>query len=238
MSCAGFDVVGRSWSACASSSGGWRRTPRACRRTGVRTVSATVGDSEVPVNGPVRDSRATVDATAVKLAVSPHVCPAVRRDGEPCRSKILLEDGFCSAHSGLAAATPAERGRRGGLASGQARREQGKSVRTLLREKAEEEAETIWGVYHDGFSALTGDGDPDHRARLVSVEGVLAQAYGRPATTLQGDEDHPLTFRVRRDGPATPVARVRRDARRRSLDGEPPNLAPPPPRSPPRVGGC
>ena len=209
--------------------GGERRAR--VRRTGVRTVSATVGDSEVPVNGPVRDSRATVDATAVKLAVSPHVCPAVRRDGEPCRSKILLEDGFCSAHSGLAAATPAERGRRGGLVSGEVRREQAKSVRDRLRERLEAEADEIWRVYRDAFDATDGDGDVDHRARLASVEGVLAQAYGRPATTIVGEDDRPLSFRVQREGvPASLVAVFDVLRAAGALEGGPPPVELPAPR--------
>jgi hypothetical protein len=105
----------------------------------------------------------------------------VKRSGEPCRSTILLEDGRCWVHSAVTPAAPAERAHRGGLVSGEVRREQAKSVRERLREKIEAEADEVWRVYRDAFDATDGEGDSDHRARLASVEGVLAQAYGKPA---------------------------------------------------------
>jgi hypothetical protein len=88
----------------------------------------------------------------------------------------------------------ADLGRVGGLASVEARRELGKTVRERLRDKVEAEAEEIWRVYRDAFDAAGGDGDPDHRARLASVEGVLAQAYGRPPQAIVGDDGQPLKF--------------------------------------------
>src|SRR5262245_50950598 len=117
-------------------------------------------------------------------------CPAVRRDGEPCRSKILLEDGFCSAHSTLAAATPAERGRKGGLASGEVRRELANTARERLRKLADEDEE-FWtklkAAYRDGLEAVTDDGIADYRTRVMTAGAFLAEAYGRPATTIVGD---------------------------------------------------
>ena len=122
------------------------------------------------------------------------VCAGVNRQGEPCKSRILLEDGFCPAHSTLASTTQAELGRRGGISSGEIRREQARSIRDRLREKLEAEADQVWRVYRDAFDASGGDGDPDHRARLASVEGVLSQAYGRPPQSIVGDGEQPVTF--------------------------------------------
>jgi hypothetical protein len=104
---------------------------------------------EVPANEGVRDSRATAQAgtdreaenavaAGVELVPSLQACRAAKRNGKPCRSTILLADGFCWVHSSSSPATPAERGRKGGLASGEVRREQGRSVRDRLREKVEE----------------------------------------------------------------------------------------------------
>jgi hypothetical protein len=118
----------------------------------------------------------------------------VRTNGERCGSTILLEDGFCNVHSPTSSLSPAKRGQKGGLVSGQVRREQAKSVRDRLRDKVEAEAEEIWRVYRDAFDAAGSDGDPDHRARLASVEGVLAQAYGRPPQSIVGDGEQPVTF--------------------------------------------
>jgi hypothetical protein len=87
-----------------------------------------------------------------------------------------------------------ELGRAAGLASGEARRELGKTVRERLRDKVEAQADEIWRVYRDAFDAAGGDGDPDHRARLASVEGVLAQAYGRPPQAIIGEDGQPLKF--------------------------------------------
>jgi hypothetical protein len=97
-------------------------------------------------------------------------------------------------HSPGRVASPQELGRKGGFASGEVRREQAKSVRDRLRERVEAEADEVWRVYRQAMDAAADDGDPDHRARLASVEGVLAQAYGRPATTIVGDGEQPVTF--------------------------------------------
>jgi hypothetical protein len=160
----------------------------------VGTVPTTAEHLEVPANETVRDSSATVDVTAVDQVPPPRFCAAVKRSGKPCRSRILLEDGRCWVHSVLSTGTPVERGQKGGLVSAQVRREQAKSVRDRLRDKVEAEAELIWRVYREAFDAAVGDGDPDHRARLASVEGVLAQAYGRPPQAIVGDGEQPVTF--------------------------------------------
>jgi hypothetical protein len=146
-------------------------------------------------------------ASALERAPPDRVCAALNRRGEPCRARAVLADGFCSMHSPARVASPQELGRRGGLASGEVRREQGRSVRDRLRERVEAEADEVWRVYRQAMDAAADDGDPDHRARLASVEGVLAQAYGRPAATIVGEDDRPLSFRVQREGvPASLVA--------------------------------
>jgi hypothetical protein len=108
----------------------------------------------------VRDTRATADSSAdgdrpsaAEVARQPRLCPAVMRNGEACRSPILLDDGRCRVHSTAASGSPAERGQKGGLVSGEVRREQAKSVRDRLREKVEAEADEIWRVYRDAFDA-------------------------------------------------------------------------------------
>jgi hypothetical protein len=71
----------------------------------------------------------------------------------------------------------------------------------------EAEADEVWRVYRQAMDAAAGDGDPDHRARLASVEGVFAEAYGWPAATIVGEDERPLSFRVQREGvPASLVA--------------------------------
>src|SRR4051812_13117291 len=80
-------------------------------------------------------------------------CPGVRKDGAPCGATILLEDGYCLAHSPTQGGDMAEYGRAGGVASGEARRELGRSVRELLRERVEEELELVWSAFHDGLTA-------------------------------------------------------------------------------------
>jgi hypothetical protein len=142
-----------------------------------------------------------MEETVVSDEVAAQGAAAVRRcagvcegDGAPCRSRRVGEDGWCFAHRPGARAELAQRGRQGGLVSGQVRREQAKSVRDRLREKVEAEADEIWRVYRDAFDATDSEGDSDHRARLASVEGVLAQAYGKPAQAIVGDAEQPVTF--------------------------------------------
>jgi hypothetical protein len=133
----------------------------------------------------------------VELVRPQRFCPAVRRNGEPCKSFILLEDGFCSAHSALASVTPAERGRKGGLASGQVRAALANTARERLRKLADED-EVFWerlkAAYKDGLDAVDSDGNPDFRARVMTAGAFLAEAYGKPPQAIVGDEEKPLTF--------------------------------------------
>jgi hypothetical protein len=140
------------------------------------TVSETVGADEVPANSLVRDSR----ATAV-------VCRGTRRDGEPCRSTLVLADGFCRVHS-PATTDLVEQTRSAGIASGEARREQVKTVRDRLREKVEDNVEMVWAAFESG---MTSD---DERAQIAAATAVLAEAYGRPAVSIIGDPNQPVSF--------------------------------------------
>jgi hypothetical protein len=100
------------------------------------------------------------------------------------------------AHSLPAASTrfgapgrdPAELGRRGGVRSGEARREQGKSVRERLREKVEREVELVWQAFEAGLTS------EDERVRVAAASALLAEAYGRPAQAIVGDPERPVSF--------------------------------------------
>lgn len=116
------------------------------------------------------------------------MCRGVNQRGEPCRSRIVLEDGYCSAHSKLASVSQAELGRRGGIASGEVRRDQAKSVRDRLREKIEEQFELVWDAFESGLLS------EDQRARVTAAVAALDQAYGRPPQSIVGDDEQPVTF--------------------------------------------
>jgi hypothetical protein len=90
-------------------------------------------------------------ASSLELAPPDRACSALNRRGEPCRARAVLADGFCSMHSPARAVSAAELGRKGGLASGEVRREQGRSVRERLRKKVEAEADEVWRVYRQAM---------------------------------------------------------------------------------------
>jgi hypothetical protein len=129
-----------------------------------------------------------VSLKPIEPAPAPRMCRGVNKRGEPCRSRVLLEDGFCSAHSKLAPVTQAELGRRGGLVSGEVRREQAKSVSDRLREKIEEQFELVWDALESGLLS------EDQRARVTAAVAALDQAYGRPPQSIGGDDEQPVTF--------------------------------------------
>lgn len=115
-------------------------------------------------------------------------CAGTRKSGGPCSSRILLEDGFCSAHSPTRGVDMAALGRTAGVASGEARRELGKTVRERLREKVEDNVELIWTAFESG---LTSD---DERTQIVAATAALAEAYGRPPQAIVGDPERPVAF--------------------------------------------
>ena len=112
----------------------------------------------------------------------------MRRDGEPCTSWILLEDGYCSVHSPTHGKDMVEFGRRAGDHVGQARREKAKTVRDKLRDWVEANVERIVDAIESGLDS------EDERVRIATVEKLLDQAYGRPAVSLIGDPDQPVVF--------------------------------------------
>lgn len=117
-----------------------------------------------------------------------------KRDGAPCQSRIVGADGFCSLHSPTRKVDPVELGRRGGLESGETRREQAKSVRDRLRERVEEQVELVWSAFLDGLQATTEDGAADVRTRVGAAQALLAEAYGRPPQAIVGDPEKPVAF--------------------------------------------
>jgi hypothetical protein len=90
-------------------------------------------------------------------------------------------------HSPARVASPRELGRKGGLASGEVRREQGRSVRDRLREKVEEEFQLVWSAFEAGLLS------EDERARVAAAVAALDQAYGRPPVSIEGG-DQPVAI--------------------------------------------
>jgi hypothetical protein len=110
-------------------------------------------------------------------------CTGTRKDGKPCRSTILADNGRCAYHGGVPPDEIAERQRRGGLAWGEARRQLARSGRDRMREQFEEDEEAynkLRAAYVEGLEATTADGEPDYRARLHAADSFLAQIYGKP----------------------------------------------------------
>lgn len=139
------------------------------------TVMETDAAQKSPANGGVRDSRATT-------AISTVQCRGTRKDGQPCASRILLDDGFCHFHSPTAAVDPAAIGRLGAARSTEIRREQAKSVRDRLREKVETQFQEIADAFDAGLAS------DDERVRVATAQALLAEAYGKTAVAITGGE--------------------------------------------------
>lgn len=136
--------------------------------------------------------------SGAELVKAAPTCAGVRkRDGAACRSKILLEDGYCHLHSPTAAVDHVAFAREAGVKSGESRREAAKTVRQRLRQKVEEHVEDVWAAFRDALTATDDEGAPDMRTRLVAAQALLAESYGKPAITLEGNEEKPLRFIVR-----------------------------------------
>jgi hypothetical protein len=146
---------------------------------------AEVGDRLLHEQGECVGEGCTVCEPKLGLA---RTCAGVNRHGQPCASRAVGEDGYCSMHSPTRQASAAELGRKGGLASGEVRREQAKSVRDRLREKVEEQFELVWSAFEAGLLS------EDERARVAAAVAALDQAYGRPPQAIVGDGDKPVTF--------------------------------------------
>ena len=103
--------------------------------------------------------------------------------------------------------TVAEAQRRGGIASGETRRELAKSGRQLIREELEAEVGSIVSAFRDGTKALAScphcRGDlPDVRARIQAAAEWLNQSYGKPVqpTREEGNGRMIVVFRPAYDG--------------------------------------
>jgi hypothetical protein len=120
-------------------------------------------------------------------ATATRTCNTPTKTGHPCRSTILDDDGRCFVHGRSASLLP-EVARRAGIASGQARRELGKSVRERLREEVETKFEKVWAAFEAGLD------DEDTRTRVAAATALLSEAYGRPPQAIIGDPDQPVAF--------------------------------------------
>ena len=81
-----------------------------------------------------------------------------------------------------------EVGRAGGIASAEARLHRAKHVRERLQQKVERHFEDVWAVFERALKS------ENEAVQLKAAMGLLAEAYGNPATALIGDSDKPLTF--------------------------------------------
>lgn len=138
--------------------------------------------SVIPVSAEGADLRA---GSSPNRAIH-RACHSLTKAGEPCRSTTVGADGYCGIHR--PGVDPVELGRAGGIRSGEVRREQAKSVRDRLREKVEEQFDTIWQAFEAG---LLSD---DDRARVAAAVAAIDQAYGRPPQAIVGDPDQPVAF--------------------------------------------
>lgn len=124
-------------------------------------------------------------------------CTGTTKAGNPCRSTLVLDDGYCAVHSPSKPFDLVALGRAGGIASGEVRRALANTARERLRRLADEDEE-FWtrlkAAYKDGLEAVDDDGKPDYRTRVMTAGAFLTEAYGRPAVTIAGDEERPLSF--------------------------------------------
>lgn len=124
-------------------------------------------------------------------------CKGTRKDGGVCRSRFIGEDGYCTVHSPSKRFDPVETGRIAGRKSGEVRRAQSTSARERLRKIADED-EAFWELlrttYREGLEAVTAEGTPDSRTRVMTAGAFLAEAYGKPPQAIVGDVDKPVSF--------------------------------------------
>jgi chromosome segregation ATPase len=79
-------------------------------------------------------------------------------------------------------------------------------VRQLLRERAEREAERVWGAFEQGLIAAHPDGSPDLEARIATARALLAEAYGPPGGAADAADESPdelAPLRKRKRGAST-----------------------------------
>ena len=129
-------------------------------------------------------------------SVDKPTCKGTTKAGNPCRSTVVGEDGYCLVHSPSRAFDPVETGRQGGKKSGVTRRALSKSDREQIREGRERLREQfendpafyekVKTVYREALEAVTTcpgcheHALPDHRTRLTAGDSFLGQIYGKP----------------------------------------------------------
>jgi hypothetical protein len=79
-------------------------------------------------------------------------------------------------------------------------------LRQLLRERAEQEAERVWGAFEQGLIAAHPDGSPDVATRIAAAKALLAEAYGPPGGAADMSDESPdelAPLRKRKRGAST-----------------------------------
>src|SRR5215210_6634783 len=132
------------------------------------------------------------------MMAEPPTCKGTRKDGARCQSTARNEQGFCFVH-GETPETVAEARRRGGIASGETRRELAKSGRQLLRKELEAEVQSIVGAFRDGTKALAAcphcGGDlPDVRARIQAAAECSTRATASRCSRPRSAERWPCAW--------------------------------------------
>jgi hypothetical protein len=123
-------------------------------------------------------------------------CHAKNRAGAPCRSPVVGDDGLCLVHSGRL--DMRKLGHLGGMASAEVRRERARHVRERLQQRVERHFDDVWAVFE---RALKSESEA---VQLKAAMGLLAEAYGNPATALIGQDNKPVKFVIESSFAETP----------------------------------
>jgi hypothetical protein len=130
-------------------------------------------------------------------------CAGKRKDGSPCASTLVQDDGYCVQHSPTKRFDPRETGRVGGLKAGEQRRALSNSYRARMVQQFESDTRTyrkIVAAFQDALEAFTscpgcGEQMPDHGRRVDAARSALAELYGKPVQPTR--EEGGLTLVVR-----------------------------------------
>jgi hypothetical protein len=115
----------------------------------------------------VTTTQNTVPAERLKLR-----CKGTNSAGQPCRSPVVGDDGWCPAHR--PGADMRERGRRGGKASAKARERTDEHMRARLRRRVDRDFDRVYAAMMAGVES----DDPSIAFRAASQ--LMNQAYGSP----------------------------------------------------------
>jgi len=137
-------------------------------------------------------------------SVDKPTCKGTTKAGNPCRSTVVGEDGYCLVHSPSRAFDPVETGRQGGKKSGVTRRALSKSDREQIREGRErlrEQFESdpafyekVKTVYREALEAVTTC--PGCHEHAVSALERLDELVAKSAASV----DAPALGRARSVG--------------------------------------